>query len=388
MNQNIFKALILVLIINFLPVFHIAAQLQKNDIVYTTILKEQFKDKNGKPLTGKGVVIGDIDSGIDIFSPMFFFADGGEFDWADVNKDGKFTPGVDGVKINGKVIVLNFLKMKDGTGDRLNPNGYLHSVPDSYLPDLDFLYADINNNGKRDFGEKDGFTEQDPTYGEQFFITIDVNKNNILDSGEKIIALKTSKVRSLREKDGTIRRRGIDLIKSDVEGVDHGTGVAGIILGGHYGVQRIHGFAPEAEIVMAKVYYYYTPRFVRNFPELINFVKSEKVNIMLYEDGEWSYEYLDGSSEEEQLADELAREGITVIGASGNLSTGKMHIQDNISAGTTSTYQFVCPEKVTGKKNDGAFVDIMWKDASNKLSFTVKTPDNNVSPVLNDGPDF
>ena len=388
MKNFIFKALVFVLLINLVPSVFTISQVQKDNIVYTSILKEQFKDKNGKPLTGKGVVIGDVDSGIDIFSPMFFFADGGDFDWVDVNGDGKFTPGTDGVKINGKVVILRVVKMRDGTGDRLNPNGYLNSDKENYQPDLDFLYADINNNGKRDFGEKDGFTEQDPSYGEQLFITIDANKNNKLDAGEKLVALKTSKVRSLREKNGTIRRRGIDMIKSDVESVDHGTGVAGLILGGHSGVQKIHGFAPDAELVEAKVNYYYTARFVRNFPDLINFVKSEKVNIMLYEDGEWGYEYLDGSSEEEQLADELARSGITVIGAAGNLSTGKMHIQDNISAGVTSSYEFVCPEKVGGQKNDGAFVDIIWKDASNNLSFTVKTPDNNVSPVLKDGPGF
>lgn len=29
----------------------------------TTVLKEKFFDKNGNPLTGKGVIIGDLDSG-------------------------------------------------------------------------------------------------------------------------------------------------------------------------------------------------------------------------------------------------------------------------------------------------------------------------------------
>ncbi len=379
-----FKLIAIIFILCILPL--ISSFAQKNDVVYTTILKEQLKDKNGVTLTGKGIVIGDIDSGIDIFNPMFFFADGGEFDWIDADGNGVFTPGADEILTNGNKVLLRYIEMNDATG--YGKPGYLNADTKDFNPDLDFLYSDINNNDKRDFGEKDGFTEQDPTYGEQLFIAIDANKNNILDAGEKIIALKTSKVRSLREKDGIVRRRGIDLIKSNIEGVDHGTGVAGIILGGHYGVQKIHGFAPDAELVEAKVDYSYTPRFVKTFPDLIKFVRDEKVNIMLYEDGEWSYEYLDGSSEEEQLADELARQGITVIGASGNLATGKMHIQDNLSAGKTTSYKFECPEKVTGKKNDGAYVDILWKDKTNIISFTIKTPDKQVSPVLSAGSGF
>jgi len=238
--------MVFLLIINFLPLFKI--QPQDKDIWFTTILKEKFTDKNGNPLTGKGVVIGDVDSGIDIFNPMFFFADGGEYDWIDINKDGKFTPGIDAVLIDGKQVLLNYIEMKDNTASYLHP-AYLRHTQGIYMPDLDFLYADMNSNGKRDYGESAGFTEQTPTYGEQLFIAIDANHNNKLDPGEKIVALKTSKVRVIREKNGVIRRRGIDLIKTNIEGVDHGTGVCGIILGGHYGVQKIHGFAPDAEIV-------------------------------------------------------------------------------------------------------------------------------------------
>jgi len=385
MNRIAFKAVIFFLLLSFSPFFKINSQ--DKDIWFTTILKEKFTDKNGNTLTGKGVVIGDIDAGVDIFNPMFFFADGGEYDWIDINNDGVFTPGVDAVMIDGKQVVLNYIEMKDNTASYFHP-AYLRKSPGSFVPDLDFLYADANNNGKRDYGEASGFTEQTPTYGEQLFIAIDANHNGKLDAGEKIVALKTSKVRAIREKDGVIRRRGIDLIKSNVEGVDHGTGVSGIILGGHYGVQRLHGFAPDAELVMAKVNYNYTPRFVSTFPDLIRFIKSENVNIMLYEDGEWSWEYMDGSTEEEQLADELARSGITVIGAAGNLATGNMHILDTLLSGQSREYQFKCPAKVSNKKNDGAFVQYLWKGDDKNLSFKVKTPDNSTSEVLGSGSGF
>src|SRR5262249_38107638 len=51
-------------------------------------------------LTGKGVVVADIDTLADIFHPAFFYADAGYFDWIDVNGDGVFTPGVDAIDLN------------------------------------------------------------------------------------------------------------------------------------------------------------------------------------------------------------------------------------------------------------------------------------------------
>ena len=91
---------------------------RKKEYEVTTVLKQKFFDKDGKRPTGKGVVVGDVDSGIDIFHPMFFFADGGEFDWIDNDNDGKFTLGTDGVDLNrdGKADnteILRYLEIKD-----------------------------------------------------------------------------------------------------------------------------------------------------------------------------------------------------------------------------------------------------------------------------------
>ncbi len=354
---------------------------------YTTVLKENFVDKNGNPVTGKGVVVGDIDSGIDIFSPFFFFADGGEFNWIDVDKDGKFTPGIDAVDLNNDGVqkggsVLRYIEMKNNTYNVLKMD------KNNYNPDMDFLYVDANSNGKRDFGEKDGFSESDATYGEQLFIAIDANANGQLDPGEKIIALKTSKVRAVREKNGTIRRRGIDLIKTEPDTIKHGTSVSGIVLGGHAGVQKMHGFAPDAELVMANIEYAYTPRFVRTFPDLLRFLKDEKVNILLFEDGEWMWEYMDGSTEEELLTNEIARSGITVIGGGGNLASGNMIIRDKLKKAQLTTYYFSSPATGEGKKNDASFVSFLWKGKDKHPVFQVLTPDNTLSPELKDGSGF
>lgn len=371
----------------FLIAFASAVTLNASDYEVTTVLKEKFYDKNGNLLTGKGVVIGDVDSGIDIFHPMFFFADGGEFNWTDVDSDGKLTFGVDGVDVNldGKVEkdeTLRYIELKDDTWGMLDG-----SEPKKFNPEYDFLYLDKNGNKKRDFGPGAGFTENDPTYGEQLFIVIDENKNGRLDLNEKVTALKTSKVRAVRERDGTVRRRGIDLIYTEEDSSGHGTGVAGLILGGHYGVQKIHGIAPDAEIIIASVRYNYTPRFVSNFPELINFLRDEKINILLFEDGEWMWEFLDGSSEEEQLVNKMAQDGITVVGGSGNFASGNMMIIDTNAANSTSTYKIDCPQFTEGNLNNGVFLSFLWKDAAS-LTFSVETPDKKTSPELSSTTDF
>lgn len=380
------KKILVIALIAFLAVPVWTAMAQDN-IWYTTVLKEKFVDKNGNPLTGKGVVVGDVDSGVDIFSPFFFFADGGEYDWIDVDKDGVFTPGVDAVDFNknGKADegeTLNFIGMKNTT------YGILKFNSKEYKSDMDFLYMDKNKNNRRDFGEKDGFTENDPTYGEQIFISIDKNGDNKLSVGEKLIALKTSKVRAVREKDGTIRRRGIDLIKTEPDTVKHGTSVSGIILGGQYGVQKMCGIAPDAELVMANINYDYTPRFVRMFPDLVKFIKDEKVNVMLFEDGEWMWEYMDGSTEEEEFTNQMAREGITIIGGGGNLASGNMHIKDNLKKGIVSEFTFKAPKEAEKKKNDGVYTSFLWKDKDVKVGFTVETPDGKKSKELTDGSGF
>jgi subtilisin family serine protease len=373
--------------IAFLPIFFILLSVplaaQNNAVDITTQVNEPFLDKNGNPLTGKGVVIGDVDSGIDVFHPMFFFADGDTLIWFDADSDGAFTPGIDGIDFNhdGKIEkgeVLRYIKMKNhmwGLIDETNPKGF--------DPAFDFLYLDKNGNRKRDFGPVAGFTESDPTYGEQLYTALDANKNGKLDPGEKIVALKTSKIRAVRERDGTVRRRGVDLIYTEEDSSGHGTGVAGIILGGQDGVQKIYGIAPDAEIVVASVRYNNTPPFVTTFPDLLNFIRGEKANILLFEDGEWMWEFMDDSSPTEQLADEMAREGTTVIGGAGNFATGNMLIIDTLSAGENPVYVSDCPDWVEGRINNGVYYSFIWKDTLINLEFSVETPEGDMSPALN-----
>ncbi|HEY3252054.1 MAG TPA: S8 family serine peptidase, partial [Ignavibacteria bacterium] len=157
----------------------------------------------------------------------------------------------------------------------------------------------------------------------------------------------------------------------------HGTGVAGLLLGGTYGVQKIQGVAPEAELIVSCIRYDYTPRFVRNFPEHLNFLRDEKVNILLIEDGEWMNEFMDGSSPEEQILNEMAREGITIVGGAGNFTTGNMLIMDTLTAGKEVKYQAEAPSTTEGKTNDGVFFSFLWPNTNTNIDFTLETPDKN-----------
>lgn len=350
----------------------------------TTILKEKLTDKSGNILTGKGVVIGDVDSGIDVFHPMFFFADGGEFTWIDVNGDGTLTIGTDGVDRNGNGSiesdeVIRYTEITDNTWGMLSQLG----ATARYNPEFDFLYVDLNGNKKRDFGPDAGFDENTPSFGEPFFISIDENKNGRIEAGEKLVALKTSKIRAVRQRDGQVRRRGVDLIHTEEDENGHGTGVAGLIIGGHYGVQKIHGIAPDAEMVFSSIRYDYTPRFVRNFPDLFGFLRDEKVNILLIEDGEWMNEFMDGSSPEEQILNEMARDGVTIIGGAGNMSTGNMVLIDELKAGKTVTYTASCSGKAEEEvtKNNGVFFSFLWKDEGNNIKFVIETPDGETGEI-------
>ena len=184
-----------------------------------------------------------------------------------------------------------------------------------------------------------------------------------------------------------IRRRGIDLIMTEEDKNGHGTGVAGLIIGGHYGVQKIHGIAPDAEMVFSSIRYDYTPRFVRNFPELFGFLRDEKVNILLIEDGEWMWEFMDGSSPEEELLNQMARDGVTIIGGAGNMSGGNMVLIDQLKTGKSVTYTASCSGKPDedAKKNDGVFFSFLWRDPDSKIKFEVETPDGKSTGELAEG---
>ena len=56
---------------------------------------------NSSPIDGTGIIIANIDTGIDIYHPAFFKLDGGTYNWIDVNGNGIFDSFVDAVDLDG-----------------------------------------------------------------------------------------------------------------------------------------------------------------------------------------------------------------------------------------------------------------------------------------------
>jgi len=164
----------------------------------------------------------------------------------------------------------------------------------------------------------------------------------VLDIGEKIVALKTSKVKATFIY-GVERVRGKDLIHSVVgktrnNNASHGTGSSSVMISGHPGYSKFTGIAPDAEIVLSTRYAKdASGRLVPAFAEAMGFLKKHGVNAALHEYAVWTRHFLDGSSAHEQLLDKLGKEGMIQICPTGNLGGSMKHMTVEVKAGETVT---------------------------------------------------
>ncbi len=294
--------------------------------------------RDGVELDGRGVVIGDIDSSIFLYHPAFYQADGGVLEWRDVNNNGTFDVGTDGVDLdrNGTIEPTEVLKLFSAhTYDaRLQ-----RTMPSSALrPDLDWLYADANGNNRRDFGVE--FSEDTPAYGEPIFVVDDANRNGTLDLSERVLRLKTPKIRAINGRSEFVRGSAESpLVSYDTnqtpagfEAESHATGVTGILLGGVPGVSRFLGLAPRAELVLTD-YYGLGDNRDQGLVAGMQWVVDQGANVLVTEFAPYAGVTLDGSSEGEQLLDAFADSGGVPVSPAGNLATGNKHIRVSLRAG-------------------------------------------------------
>jgi subtilisin family serine protease len=352
-----------------------AAEIQATDVWRSAL-------PDGTHLTGAGITICDIDSGIDIFHPLFFRADGGAFAWVDVDGDGLFTPGVDGIDLDGSGTPV-VLKVQDSVITNFYDNDpRFDSDNPGFDISLDYLYADANGNGTRDFGPAKGFLETDPTYGERLFVADDVNHNGKLDLGEKIVALGTSKIRTVRTSTNKTFRRGKDLIQTPVtEDAGHGSGASSILAGGNRGFGRLVGIAPDAELIMTSSQ--------GALVKMADFCVSEGSRVVLHEYAPWVGYHLDGSSPMEKLIDTTALKtggkGVSHINPAGNLSTSRKLYKHSIAAGAETVVKIDVP--ASSPYGDFTFfgTSMLWRDKDRKLALTLEGPDGFSMAIPTDG---
>jgi Subtilase family len=318
-------------------------------------------------MTGEGVVIGDIDTLVDVFHPTFFRGDAGYYDWIDVDHDGVLTPGVDAVDLNrnGKVDPGETVQVVTAATYSDDTQSVVAARPAGFDPSIDWLYLDTNANQQRDFGAAAGFDDTTPAFGEPLFVPDDVNRNGKIDVGERVVRLGTSKFRDVYVRldyqppqmktvtENHVFTRGKDLstIKTDyfnggVYGYAdafHATGVLTIIAGDVPLVgRRWVGLAPDAELIVG-----WEVEDSESLPATATtWALGEKPDVMLYEMAPWTGVALDGTDPISQLIDTSNQnDGVVHTCPTGDQGSARKHAHADLAAGAAASLPVNIPLK-------------------------------------------
>lgn len=279
---------------------------------------------------GEGVVVADHEGGWDPFHPDFFRPDAGRYDFEDVDGDGVAGEG-DRVDLDGDGHFEAELSLLEGLRSNRYGGEQDYHEP-GYQPDVDWLFVDEDADGQRDYGERAGFSDAVPAFGEPIFAADDADGSGAIEPGEKLLRLGTSKIRAISvEQEGRqphLFRRGVDLTAYPVEDLDdssrgHGTGAIGIVAGGWPGVRRYTGLAPGVELVLV----------AHDDPVSAVAAAAELgAQVNFYEWDEFIAAH-DGSGPAERAISEAAATGSVHVAAAGNLANAS-HVIELAPLGT------------------------------------------------------
>lgn len=342
----------------------------------------------GARLTGQGIVFADMDSGVDLFHPLFFKPDGGYYSWLDVDGDDSFEPGTDGVDLdeNGVISAAEVLEMLGG--GLVDWDGTVSDAPTHFVPGRCWLYTDSDGDSERDYGPDAGFDDDTPAFGEPLFLADDVDRDGLLDPEEKIIRLATSKIRRvIREYSGEVYTRSVDLIDTPIhDEVSHGTGTAGVLLGGAYGLTQIQGVAPDADLIMID-----QARGPGDPDEpaqttvwAADLAETFGAQILLHEYGTHVHRFGDGSDDWEVFIDELSAAGVAQATANHNFAGVSGNAVFTVAASTTR----VLPMRIDGWGGYplAVFLTVRWRGGfSTAVSGTLVTPGGAEIPMTVNG---
>ncbi len=320
-------------------------------------------------LSGAGVTVADIDTGVDVFHPLLFRADGGTFDWLDINGSGSFEPGQDAVDLNrnGTPEANETLRFVDGTSVQFDGFPRPYDVPGTndglFRTDTDWLYNDANTNNERDYGPG---SDNLPGLGERVFLVEDTNDNRLLDPGETLHGLGTSRVAGVLDNGGVTRRRGIDLSLTALDGMTHGTAVLSIVAGGWRGFSRYTSVAPDADLLLADPY-----GSGNSIGQSLLWSLDNGADVILHEYTHIAGEFFDGSSNHEALVSAAHAQGVVQVLPAGNLNRGRKHARLTLAPGAAATLPLNQPAGVNATSADVTFV---WPGSENLLAAALTTP--------------
>lgn len=347
----------------------------------------QARWRTDDPTDGAGVIVATIDSGVDVLHPHFFRADGPWFDWVDVDGDGQLDLGTDGVDYDGDGEISDgeILRVLDAGTLGFGFSGSVDGLDNALQPRRDWLYLDQNQDRRRGVGLDDGFTEQDPAYGEPLFVADDVNGNDRLDPGEKIVQLMSSKVDRLVYGEQIFTRGGaagaglIDAVKHPVhEGSFHGTGVASIILGGQAGFHDRIGMAPGASLISYAPYDPGNQSLEYEGQALaIDDALQRGATLIVHEWTDPFFVPQDGSTNLEAAMDAARNAGLIQVNPLGNLNVARKHAIRAVGPGDQLSLGF----DVGPGFNNGAGLQpytvayslLMWRE-DHPLTVAVRMP--------------
>ncbi len=328
--------------------------------------------------------VGVLDSGINIFHPHYFRADGGAWPWIDADDDGVFTVGVDGVDANqdGQLAANERLELLDygftaGKG--------IHGYDGTFQTAWDYLFLDLNTDGVRNFGTSAGFSEETAGYGEAMFLPDDANGDGVLGVDEKVILLGTSQIKGLRV-GSFVFERGVNLISTPLEftTASHGTLTTGVITGG-----QVHPFRgnrspiPDADIALMT---YDDPtdagsdeaEMVEGLAWLTQDMESVVVNHSWGARGD--REHHDGSNFLDSVIDSATSEGSVQVCSAGNRRQLGKHRETTTSAGEAS-FVVLQPSSIQGSPASTLTFDLHWPAEEGDFACSAQRPDGAVHDV-------
>jgi len=299
-------------------------------------------------ITGQGVTVAIIDTGIDWQHPDFYYADGGEYYY---RFDGGLGDTYVDLNNNSAYDVGEKAYYYDVTGD-----GGTSGVIDA---DYDWVITDTNGNGAS------------YEYGIDYaYVVNDLNDNDVLDIDETVVMLKTCKISQIWDQTtGNFYVRGVNLtnpaINTHTDTNGHGTHVAGTVAGGQHGFRTFVGVAPDAEIMMIKTTFYQS-----DIMDAVIWAVNEGADVISMSIGGYINRPLDGSTTYEQTFDWAYDQGVPSTVSAGNSANDNMHSSTSLPASTESTMSFA----VGASGQSVVYLTTLWSDSSNAMTLRIQAP--------------